>query len=199
VNLIQSLVFAVLSIALLMAVLFRSFRIILISMIPNIIPLLFTAGIMGFFKIPLKPSTLLVFGIALGITVDNAILFLAKYRQELRLHKWDIKYSILLSLRETGLGIFYTSIILFAGFIMFVLSQFGGTKGLGLLVSITILVGMLTNLVVLPALLLSLERKVTTKSFKEPFFDVYDEETDFDFDKLKLESKKEDSCTNKDC
>lgn len=193
INLVQSLIFAILSIALLMAFLFRSMRIIMISMIPNIIPLLFTAGIMGYFQIPLKPSTLLVFGIALGITVDNAILFLAKYRQELKLHMWDIKYSILLSLRETGLGIFYTSVILFFGFIMFVFSQFGGTKGLGLLVSITILVGMLTNLVVLPALLLSLERKVTTKSFKEPFFDIYDEETDFDLDKLKLESKKVDS------
>jgi uncharacterized protein len=95
-------------------------------------------------------------------------------------------------LRETGLGIFYTSVILFFGFIMFVFSQFGGTKGLGLLVSITILVGMLTNLVVLPALLLSLERKVSTKSFKEPFFDIYDEETDFDMEKLRLESDKSD-------
>ncbi|MFM7683097.1 MAG: efflux RND transporter permease subunit, partial [Bacteroidota bacterium] len=119
INLVQSLVFAIISIALLMAFLFRSFTIILISMIPNIIPLLFTAGIMGYFQIPLKPSTLLVFGIALGITVDNAILFLAKYRQELKQHAWDIKYSILQSLRETGLGIFYTSVILFFGFIMF--------------------------------------------------------------------------------
>ena len=193
INLVQSLIFAILSIALLMAFLFRSLRIIMISMIPNIIPLLFTAGIMGYFQIPLKPSTLLVFGIALGITVDNAILFLAKYRQELKLHMWDIKYSILLSLRETGLGIFYTSVILFFGFIMFVFSQFGGTKGLGLLVSITILVGMVTNLIVLPSLLLSLERKVTTKSFKEPFFDIYDEEMDFDMSKLKLESDKSDS------
>lgn len=191
INLVQSLIFAILSIALLMAFLFRSFRIILISMIPNIIPLLFTAGIMGFFKIPLKPSTLLVFGIALGITVDNAILFLAKYRQELKLHTWDIKQSILISIRETGLGIFYTSVILFFGFIMFVFSQFGGTKGLGLLVSITILVGMVTNLIILPALLLSLERKVTTKSFKEPFFDIYDEEIDFDYKKLEIEESKE--------
>ena len=175
------------SVALLMAFLFRSFRIILISMIPNIIPLLFTAGIMGFFQIPLKPSTLLVFGIALGITVDNAILFLAKYRQELKLHTWDIKQSILISVRETGLGIFYTSVILFFGFIMFVFSQFGGTKGLGLLVSITILVGMITNLIILPSLLLSLERKVTTKSFKEPFFDIYDEEVDFDNHKIEIE------------
>ena len=189
INLVQSLVFAIISIALLMAFLFRSFTIILISMIPNIIPLLFTAGIMGYFQIPLKPSTLLVFGIALGITVDNAILFLAKYRQELKQHSWDIKYAILNSLRETGLGIFYTSVILFFGFIMFVFSQFGGTKGLGLLVSITILVGMATNLIILPSLLLSLERRVITKSFQEPYFDIYDEETDYDFEKLEIDTK----------
>ena len=171
-----------------MAVLFRSMRIIIISMIPNIIPLLFTAGIMGYFEIPLKPSTLLVFGIALGITVDNAILFLAKYRQELKMHNWDIKHAILLSLRETGLGIFYTSVILFFGFIMFVFSQFGGTKALGMLVSLTIMVGMVTNLIILPALLLSLERLVTTKSFEEPYFDIYDEEEDIELDELQVET-----------
>jgi len=187
VNLLQSLVFAIISIAILMAFLFRSFKIIVVSMIPNIIPLLFTAGIMGYFKIPLKPSTILVFGIALGITVDNAILFLAKYRQELRAHSWDVKHAILLSLRETGLGIFYTSVILFFGFIMFVFSQFGGTKGLGLLVSITILVGMVTNLIILPSLLLTFERKSFVKSFEEPYFDIYDEETDYDTDKLEVE------------
>jgi hypothetical protein len=187
VNLLQSLIFAIISIAILMAFLFRSIKIIVVSMIPNIIPLLFTAGIMGYFKIPLKPSTILVFGIALGITVDNAILFLAKYRQELRAHSWDVKHAILLSLRETGLGIFYTSVILFFGFIMFVFSQFGGTKGLGLLVSITILVGMVTNLIILPSLLLTFERKSFVKSFEEPYFDIYDEETDYDTDKLEVE------------
>lgn len=192
VNLVQSLVFAILSIALLMAFLFRSFKIILISMIPNILPLLFTAGIMGYFQIPLKPSTLLVFGIALGITVDNAILFLAKYRQELKLHPWDINEAIMISIKETGLGIFYTSIILFFGFIMFVFSQFGGTKGLGLLVSITILVGMLTNLLILPSLLLTLQKKVISKSFQEPFFDIYDEETDYDVEKIKIGIEDED-------
>ncbi|MEY4659994.1 MAG: hypothetical protein RJB36_1760, partial [Bacteroidota bacterium] len=187
VNLLQSLVFAIISIAILMAFLFRSIKIIVVSMIPNIIPLLVTAGIMGYFKIPLKPSTILVFGIALGITVDNAILFLAKYRQELRAHSWDVKHAILHSLRETGLGIFYTSVILFFGFIMFVFSQFGGTKGLGLLVSITILVGMVTNLIILPSLLLTFERKSFVKSFEEPYFDIYDEETDYDTDKLEVE------------
>ncbi len=187
VNLLQSLVFAIISIAILMAFLFRSIKIIVVSMIPNIIPLLFTAGIMGYFHIPLKPSTILVFGIALGITVDNAILFLAKYRQELRAHSWDVQHAILLSLRETGLGIFYTSVILFFGFIMFVFSQFGGTKGLGLLVSITILVGMVTNLIILPSLLLTFERKSFVKSFEEPYFDIYDEETDYDTNKLEIE------------
>jgi len=191
VNLLQSLIFAVISIAIMMAFLFRSLRIILVSMIPNIIPLLFTAGIMGYFQIPLKPSTILVFGIALGITVDNAILFLGKYRNELKQHGWDVRFAILHSLRETGLGIFYTSVILFFGFLMFVFSQFGGTKALGLLVSITIMVGMATNLIILPALLLTLERKFSMRSFQEPFFDIYNEETDYDVDKLEIEFAEE--------
>jgi predicted RND superfamily exporter protein len=191
VNLLQSLVFAIVSIAIMMAFLFRSIRIILVSMIPNIIPLLFTAGIMGYFQIPLKPSTILVFGIALGITVDNAILFLGKYRNELKQHGWDVRFAILHSLRETGLGIFYTSVILFFGFLMFVFSQFGGTKALGLLVSITIMVGMATNLIILPALLLTLERKFSVRSFQEPFFDIYNEETDYDVDKLEIEFAEE--------
>jgi len=191
VNLLQSLIFAIISIAIMMAFLFRSMRIIIVSMIPNIIPLLFTAGIMGYFQIPLKPSTILVFGIALGITVDNAILFLGKYRNELKQHGWDVRFTILHSLRETGLGIFYTSVILFFGFLMFVFSQFGGTKALGLLVSITIMVGMATNLIILPALLLTLERKFSMRSFQEPFFDIYNEETDYDIDKLEIEFAEE--------
>ncbi|MEY4126957.1 MAG: hypothetical protein RL737_1146 [Bacteroidota bacterium] len=190
INLLQSLLFAVLSIALLMAVLFRSFKIIVVSMIPNIIPLLLTAGLMGYFDIPLKPSTLLVFGIALGITVDNAILFLAKYRQELKANAHDMNYAILTSLRETGLGIFYTSVILFFGFIMFVFSQFGGTKALGLLVSITILVGMVTNLIILPSLLLSLQKRMMSKSFEEPYFEIFDEEEDYDTEKIQIEISK---------
>jgi predicted RND superfamily exporter protein len=191
VSLVESLIFAILSISALMAVLFRSWRMVIISMIPNVIPLLFTGGIMGWFDIPLKPSTLLVFGIALGITVDNAILFLAKYRQELKTKKWDLKFTIIKSLRETGLGIFYTSVILFFGFIMFVFSQFGGTKGLGLLVSLTILIGMVTNLLILPALLLTLEKFVTTKSFEEPYFEIYDEEEDIELESLQVQKDDE--------
>jgi predicted RND superfamily exporter protein len=190
-SLIMSLIVATLSITAVMAVLFRAWKVVVISMIPNVIPLIFTAGIMGWFNIPLKPSTLLVFGIALGITVNNAILFLAKYRQEIKKNTWDLKKAIILSLRETGLSIFYTSIILFFGFIMFVFSQFGGTKALGLLVSITILIGMVTNLLLLPALLLSLEKIATTKSFQEPYFEIYDEEGDIELDNLRVDKRKE--------
>lgn len=185
-NLITSLLFAVLSIAILMAILFRSWRMVLISLIPNLIPLLFTGGVMGWLGIPLKPSTLLVFSIAFGISVDDTIHFLAKYRQELKSHKWELKQCVILALRESGLGMFYTSIVLFCGFSMFSFSQFGGTQALGLLVSLTLLVAMLTNLIVLPSLLLTLDRLITTKSFEEPYFDVYDEEEDFELDDLQV-------------
>jgi predicted RND superfamily exporter protein len=127
-NLFTSLAFAILSIGILMAILFRSWRMVVISMIPNLIPLVFTGGIMGFFGIPLKPSTLLVFSIAFGISVDDTIHFLAKYRQELKYKEWDIKNCVIIAIRESGLGMFYTSIILFCGFSVFLFSQFGGTQ-----------------------------------------------------------------------
>ena len=186
-NLITSLIFAILSIAILMAILFRSWRMVVISMIPNIIPLLFTAGIMGWFGIPLKPSTLLVFSIAFGISVDDTIHYLAKYRQELKINEWDLKGCINNATREAGLGMFYTSIVLFSGFSVFTFSQFGGTQALGLLVSITLLVAMLTNLMVLPSLLLSLDKFITTRSFKEPYFEAYDEESEAEWEELSIE------------
>lgn len=195
-NLFTSLLFAILCISVLMAILFRSWRMVIISLIPNFIPLLFTGGIMGWFGIPLKPSTLLVFSIAFGISVDDTIHFLAKYRQELKYNKWDLKYCVSAALRETGLGMFYTSVVLFCGFSMFSFSQFGGTQALGLLVSMTLLVAMITNLVVLPSLLLTLDRLITTKSFQEPYFDVYDEEDDIEFDSLRVESENEDNTLN---
>lgn len=189
INLFTSLMYAVIGVAILMAILFRSWRMVLISLIPNLIPLLFTGGVMGWFGIPLKPSTLLVFSIAFGISVDDTIHYLAKYRQELKLKKFDLKQCVIMAIREAGLGMFYTSIVLFCGFFVFTLSEFGGTKALGLLISLTLLVAMVTNLVVLPSLLLSLEKRLTTKSFVEPYFDVYDEETDMDLDDLQIESK----------
>jgi predicted RND superfamily exporter protein len=141
---------------------------------------------MGWFGIPLKPSTLLVFSIALGISVDDTIHYLAKYRQELQLNKWDLKECVLIAIRESGLGMFYTSIVLFCGFSVFMFSQFGGTQALGLLISLTLLVAMITNLLVLPSLLLLLDKKITTKSFSEPYFDAYSEESEIDWTELQL-------------
>ena len=187
-NLWQSIIFAVISIAALMSILFYSFRMVVVSMVPNLIPMVITAGIMGWFGIPLKPSTLLIFSIALGITVDNTIHFLAHYRHELKLKKWDLQECVAISIRETGLSIIYTSVILFFGFIVFVFSDFGGTQALGYLSAITYFVALFTNLILLPSLLLSFERKLTTKSFEEPMFEIYDEEDDTNWNLLELDS-----------
>ena len=190
INLFTSLLFAVIAIAILMAILFRSWRMVMVSLIPNLIPLVFTGGVMGWFGIPLKPSTLLVFSIAFGISVDDTIHYLAKYRLELKTNALNVKHCVLMAIREAGLGMFYTSIILFCGFFVFTLSEFGGTQALGLLISLTLLIAMLTNLVVLPAMLLSLQKQLTTKSFTEPYFEVYDEDNDIDLDELQIENTK---------
>ena len=168
-NLIISLSLAILLIALFMAWMFRSYQMILISLIPNMLPLLITAGLMGFFGIPIKPSTILVFSIAFGISVDDTIHFLAKYRQELQTNNWRIKKSVYSALRETGVSMFYTSIVLFFGFLVFTVSSFGGTIALGGLVSVTLLFAMVSNLLLLPSLLLSFEKKISNKNvIKEP-------------------------------
>ena len=168
-NLIISLSLAILLIALFMAWMFRSYQMILISLIPNMLPLLITAGLMGFFGIPIKPSTILVFSIAFGISVDDTIHFLAKYRQELQANNWRIKKSVYSALRETGVSMFYTSIVLFFGFLVFTVSSFGGTIALGGLVSVTLLFAMVSNLLLLPSLLLSFEKKISNKNvIKEP-------------------------------
>lgn len=176
-NLVMSLTFAIFLIALFMAYLFRSFRMIVISLIPNLLPLVITAGVMGFVGVPIKPSTILVFSIAFGISVDDTIHFLAKYRQELMANQWRIKKSVYAALRETGVSMFYTSIVLFFGFSVFVISNFGGTVALGALVSATLLFAMLANLILLPSLLLSLERSIANKAtFKKPQIDILPKE-----------------------
>jgi predicted RND superfamily exporter protein len=191
-SLLGGIIFAVITVGLLMALLFRSWGMVFVSLVPNLIPLVITGGIMGWMGIPLKPSTLLVFNISFGITADDSIHFLAKYRQELKSQKWDLKGCVIESLREAGLGMFYTSIILFFGFSVFVFSEFGGTQALGLLVSMTLLIAISTNLLLVPSLLLSLEKRLSTKAFQEPFFDVYDEEDDVDWDNLEIDDKEVD-------
>lgn len=188
-NLFISLAIAIVLIGILMAILFRSWRMVLVSLIPNFIPLLFTAGIMGFTGIPIKPSTLLVFSIAFGISVDDTIHFLAKFRQELKVHEHDLRRCILVALRETGTSMIYTSIVLFFGFMVFVFSQFGGTKALGILVSLTLLIAMFANLLILPSLLLWMEAKISNKALAEPLFQLYNEEEDIDLDSLEIETQ----------
>ena len=186
-NLAISMTLAILVIALVMATLFRSARMVGIALIPNLLPLLFTAGVMGWTGIPIKPSTILVFSVAFGISVDDTIHFLAKYRQELQSNGWNIRAAVLAAVKETGVSMMYTSIVLFFGFMMFALSEFDGTRSLGLLVSVTLLVAMFTNLMLLPSLLMSFAQYVTTRTFSEPFFDLLDEEDILALDDLQVQ------------
>jgi predicted RND superfamily exporter protein len=136
---------------------------VLISLIPNLIPLIMTFGVMGFCGIRLKPSTIIIFSIAYGIVVDFTIHYLAKYRHSLKKHNWDMKLAIPESLIEAGPSIIYTAVALFAGFIIFAASNFGGTVALGFLTSLSLLFGMLMNLLLLPSILLSLEKSINAK------------------------------------
>ena len=184
-NLRISLILAFVIIALIMALLFANFRMILISLVPNMIPLIITAGVMGFFNIPLKPSTALIFSIAFGISVDDSIHFLAKYRQELFSNNFFVPIAISKSIRETGPSMMYTSIVLFFGFVIFAGSEFGGTVALGILASATLIIAMFTNLIVLPALLLifdSGKRSTDSHPLIEHYDEFYHEESDEEID-----------------
>jgi predicted RND superfamily exporter protein len=149
----ESIFWAFLLIAICMIFLFRSFPILICSLIPNIVPLFITAGIMGWTGISLKPSTVLVFSVALGIAIDVTIRFLVNYKQELPHLNYQVHTTLVQTIKHTGISIIYTSLVLVAGFIIFCFSDFGGTKALGWLTSITLVVSTLTNLVLLPALI----------------------------------------------
>ncbi len=166
-NLFSSILFAIAVIAAFIAYTFKSFKMVIIALIPNIIPLLITAGVMGYFGIPLKISTLLTFSIAFGITVDNTIHFLDRYKHELELNHYNINIAVTKTLNATGISIFYTSLVLFFGFFIFTSSNFGGTVALGFLISLTLLTGMLCNIIILPATLLTLEKSIISKAEKE--------------------------------
>jgi uncharacterized protein len=138
-----------------MLYLFRSWRILICSLIPNVIPLIITAGIMGWAGIALKPSTVLIFSVALGIAIDITIRFLVNYKQQLKANNYNGQQTVIDTIHSTGLSIIYTSIVLIAGFVVFCFSGFGGTKALGWLTSLTLITATLANLVLLPALLLT--------------------------------------------
>jgi uncharacterized protein len=176
-NLLESLLIEIILIAIVGIALFRSVRIILLSKLPCLIPLIITAGIMGFLDIRFKPSTILIFSIAFGISSDGTIYFLSKYRQELKKFKLSAPEAISAAIKDTGLSMVYTSIILFCGFSIFSASSFGGTAALGVLVSLTLLMSMFTNLILLPAILLSIHKRSIKNSLtEEPLIDI--EETE---------------------
>lgn len=194
-NLQESLLLAFILITLSMAILFANVRMIIISLIPNLLALMITAGLMGYFNIPLKASTALIFSITFGISVDNSIRFLAKYRQEILSNNFFIPVAVSDSILETGKSIMYTSIVLFAGFIIFAFSSFGGTIALGVLTSVTLVISMFTNLILLPALIMTFDKSKKKKDghlliddFDSTFYGEHEDE-EIDLSKIKIHSR----------
>lgn len=194
-NLQESLLLAFVLITLSMAILFANVRMIIISLIPNLLALMITAGLMGYFHIPLKASTALIFSITFGISVDNSIRFLAKYRQEILSNNFFIPRAVSDSIMETGKSIMYTSVVLFAGFSIFAFSSFGGTFALGLLTSITLVISMFTNLILLPALIMTFDRPKRNKGerliiddFDSTFYGEGEDE-EIDLSKIRIHNR----------
>lgn len=194
-NLKESLLLAFLLITLSMAALFANVRMIVISLIPNLLALMITAGLMGYFNIPLKASTALIFSITFGISVDNSIRFLAKYRQEILSNNFKIPLAVTDSILETGKSIIYTSIVLFSGFIIFAFSDFGGTIALGVLTSTTLVISMFTNLILLPALILTFDKPRKKKGahlliddFDSTFYGEHEDE-EIDLSRIKIHNR----------
>jgi predicted RND superfamily exporter protein len=185
-GLLMSLTAAIILISGLMFFMFYSFKMLLVAVIPNLIPLMVTAALMGYYGISLKSSTILVFNIAYAIIIDSAIHFFSKYGLELEYSNNNIKKSVIATMRETNISIIYTSSILLVGFCIFIFSNFGGTIALGFLVSVTIFVGMFTNLLLLPSILLSIDQAFKIKVYREPLIMVYDEEEDINLDNLRI-------------
>lgn len=195
-NLRSSLILAFVLVTITIALLFKSARVVIISLIPNMIPLLIAGGLMGFFNIPLKPSTALIFSIALGIAIDDSIHFLAKYRNELFTNGFNVSRAITTSLTEAGTSMVYTSVILFFGFVIFAFSEFGGTKALGLLMSVSLLIALFTNLIILPTLLMSFDNgryerdpNALIEQYDEFYLEHEDEQLDLNQLKLRLEEE----------
>jgi len=189
-NLIESVLLAVILVSLVMYLLFMSLRMVVIATIPSLIPLAITLGLMGFFDVHLKPSTILIFSIAFGISSDGTMYFLTKYKQDMRKYKLSISEIVSLVIKETGVSMIYTALILACGFMIFIFSGFGGTRALGLLVSVTLLMAYSSNLIVLPSFLLSLEKRIEQKREAKSLLDV-------DLNLLEDESGAEDSTKEK--
>lgn len=180
-NLLESVFLAIILIAIVMYTLFMSPKMIMVSVIPSLVPLIITAGLMGFNQIYLKPSTILIFSIAFGIASDGTLYFLTKYRQELKEVNFNISKAVSITIKETGVSMIYTAIILFFGFGIFAASSFGGTAALGILISGTLLIAYCSNLILLPCFLLSLEKRITNKEFLQtPLIEINEDEEEED-------------------
>ncbi len=193
-NLQESLLLAFVLITLSMALLFANVRMIIISLVPNLLALMITAGLMGYLGIPLKASTALIFSITFGISVDNSIRFLAKYRQEQLVNNFFVPLSVSDSILETGKSIIYTSVVLFAGFIIFAFSSFGGTIALGILTSTTLVISMFTNLFLLPALIMTFDKSKKNKNKLlidelDSGFHTEQDDADIDLSKIKIHDR----------
>ncbi len=194
-NLRESLLLAFIFITISMAALFANVRMIVISLVPNLLALMITAGIMGYFDIPLKASTALIFSVTFGISVDNSIRFLARYRQEIRSNNFFIPAAVTESIMETGKSIMYTTIVLFAGFLIFAFSSFGSTIALGVLTSTTLVISMFTNLILLPALIMTFDKPKRKKGehlliddFDSSFYGESEDE-EIDLNKIKIHNR----------
>ncbi|MCX7862076.1 MAG: MMPL family transporter [Bacteroidales bacterium] len=174
-NLLQSVILAIIVISFIMGMLFTSFRMILIAIFPNLIPLLVVAGLMGFFHINVKPSTIIVFSIALGIAVDNAIHFLTRYRFELRHSNYNVQTAVINALHGNGISMLSSLLVLVLGFGIFVFSDFGGTQAMGILVTLTLIFSLLSNIILMPMLIYSFAKSLSQKSIDKPMLEIFDE------------------------
>jgi predicted RND superfamily exporter protein len=170
---------SLLIISLTMGLLFPSIRMVMIAIIPNLVPLLITAGTMGYFNVPLKPSTILVFSIAFGITVDATIHFMTTFRRELIKNNRSLRDSLNHTISEVGVSMVYSMVAVCSGFMIFTFSNFQGTQALGWLTGLTLFAGMAANLFLLPALILSFENWINARmELKETVLDLPDEDED---------------------
>ncbi len=177
-NLLQSVLLAILVISLIMGLLFTSLRMILIAILPNLIPLLAVAGLMGFFQINVKPSTIIVFSIALGIAVDNAIHFLTRYRFELRHNNYDVQCAVIKALHGNGISMLSSLLVLVLGFSIFAFSDFGGTQAMGILVTLTLVFSLLSNIILMPMLIHTFAKSLSKKTIDKPMLEIFDEPSD---------------------
>jgi len=177
-NLYGSLALAIVVIAFLIYLLFSNVKMVLIAMATNMIPLIVTAGLMGYLGIDLKPSTIIIYSIALGIAVDAAIQFLSRYRHQLKISDWNIKESVIHALKETSNGMVFSGTVLVLGFSVFIFSKFGGTASIGYLIGFTLLIALFSNLIILPSLILYMDKLIKNKEASKPLFEVDEDDND---------------------